>query len=80
MTVLHVTPELWMQTLPHRTQIIYSTDASIITMELGLRPGSKVMEVGTGSGALSHAFARTISPGGHLYTFEFHEQRAKIAQ
>lgn len=34
---------------------------------------------GTGSGSLSHAIARTIAPNGHLYTYEFHKQRADIA-
>ncbi len=28
---------------------------------------------------MSHAILRTIAPSGHLYTFEFHEQRAKMA-
>lgn len=79
-TVLHPTPELWTLTLPHRTQIIYSTDASLIAMEIGLRPGSKVIEAGTGSGSLSHCIARSISPSGCLYTFDFHQQRVKMAE
>jgi tRNA A58 N-methylase Trm61 len=36
--------------------------------------------VGTGSGSLSHAFVRAVQPTGHLYTFDFHEQRADIAR
>lgn len=36
---LHPTPELWTKTLPHRTQILYATDISMIIMQLELKPG-----------------------------------------
>ncbi|KAM9066099.1 tRNA (adenine(58)-N(1))-methyltransferase catalytic subunit TRMT61A isoform X2 [Sarcophilus harrisii] len=78
--VLHPTPELWTLNLPHRTQILYSTDISIITMMLELKPGSIVCESGTGSGSLSHAIIRTVAPTGHLHTVEFHQQRAQKAE
>lgn len=79
--VLHPTPELWTVTLPHRTQILYTTDIATITMMLELKPGSVVCESGTGSGSLSHAILRTIAPTGHLHTVEFHQQRAeKVAE
>ncbi|XP_026195587.1 tRNA (adenine(58)-N(1))-methyltransferase catalytic subunit TRMT61A [Anabas testudineus] len=79
--VLHPTPEIWTVSLPHRTQILYTTDISIITMMLELKPGSIVCESGTGSGSLSHAILRTIAPTGHLHTVEFHQQRAeKVAE
>lgn len=29
---------------------------------------------------MSHAIMRTIAPSGHLYTFEFHDQRAEMAR
>ena len=44
--VVHPTPELWTLTLPHRTQIVYSVDISIVLLQLELRPGSVVCECG----------------------------------
>ncbi|KAL6042754.1 tRNA (adenine(58)-N(1))-methyltransferase catalytic subunit trmt61a [Balamuthia mandrillaris] len=79
--VLRPTPELFTAgALQHRTQIIYTLDISVITLYLELKPGSRVLESGTGSGSLSRAFARTIAPTGHLHTFEFHEVRATEAR
>ncbi|KAJ8670432.1 hypothetical protein QAD02_001691 [Eretmocerus hayati] len=78
--VLQPTPELWTLTLPHRTQIIYTPDISMIIYLLDLVPGSVVIETGTGSGSLSHSLIRTIRPNGHLHTFDFHEQRALLAE
>ncbi|KAL6256132.1 hypothetical protein P5V15_012252 [Pogonomyrmex californicus] len=77
--VLQPTPELWTLTLPHRTQIIYSPDISLIIHLMELRPGNVIIETGTGSGSLSHSLIRAIRPNGHLYTFDFHEQRVSIA-
>lgn len=73
--VLHPTPILWRQVLRHRTQILYTPDISLILLQLDLKPGSRVVESGTGSGGLSHSIARCIAPNGHLDTFEFHEKR-----
>lgn len=78
--VLRVTPELWTLTLPHRTQILYTRDISLVTLQLDLKPGSVVCEVGTGSGSMTHALARTVAPSGHVYTFDFHEQRVQVAR
>lgn len=73
-------PELWTLSIKQRTQIVQDLDQSMVVFMLGLRPGMHVLESGTGSGAMSHAILRTISPNGHLHTFEFNEARAREAR
>lgn len=77
--ILHPTSELWTALLPHRTQILYTPDISMVLFQLDLFPGKVVIESGTGSGSVTHSLARTISPNGHVYTFEFHESRQQKA-
>lgn len=44
--VLQPTPELWTLTVPHRTQIIYSPDISLIIHLMELSPGQTIIETG----------------------------------
>lgn len=46
--------------LPHRTQIVYTPDMSFIAAHLGITPGARVIEAGTGSGSFSHYLTRTV--------------------
>ncbi|KAK9370142.1 tRNA methyltransferase complex GCD14 subunit-domain-containing protein [Lipomyces kononenkoae] len=78
--LLHPTPELWSMSLPHRTQIVYTPDASYIVQRLRIRPGSRVIEAGTGSASFTHALARTVAKTGRVWTFEFHEPRFQMAE
>ena len=78
--LLKPTPELWIRSLPHRTQIVHELDQAQILFQLHLKPNSIVVESGTGSGALSHALIRAIAPHGQLHTYEFNPHRAQTAR
>lgn len=77
--VLAPSPELWSVSLRHRTQIVYTPDASYIVQRLNIRPGSRVIEAGTGSGSFTHALSRTLGSSGQLFTYEFHGPRYEEA-
>lgn len=59
---------------------MYTPDTATIATLLQLRPGTRVIEAGTGSGSFSHAAVRTVAPRGHLFTYEFHAERERTAR
>ena len=61
--LLPPTPESWTTSLPHRTQVVYTPDYSFILHRLRARPGSVLIEAGSGSGSFTHAAARAIYNG-----------------
>ncbi|KAK6534110.1 tRNA (adenine-N(1)-)-methyltransferase catalytic subunit trm61 [Arthrobotrys megalospora] len=63
--ILRPTPELWTLSLPHRTQVVYTPDSSYILHRLRVRPGSRIIEAGAGSGSFTHASARAVYNGVH---------------
>ncbi|KAG9723530.1 putative tRNA methyltransferase subunit GCD14, partial [Aureobasidium melanogenum] len=61
--LLPPTPESWTISLPHRTQVVYTPDASYILQRLQVRPGQTIIEAGAGSGSFTHASARAVFNG-----------------
>lgn len=52
------------------TQILYPKDIGYAIYQLGVKSGDSVIEVGTGSGALTAALAQAVGHEGHVYTYE----------
>lgn len=82
--VLRPTPELWTSSLPHRTQVVYTPDYAYILSRIRARPGTKIIEAGSGSGSFTHASVRAVYNGypkapeeskGKVWSFEFNEAR-----
>ncbi|MDG7040240.1 MAG: tRNA (adenine-N1)-methyltransferase [Nitrososphaerota archaeon] len=62
------------------TQIVYSKDAGYILIRLDLRDGKKVLEMGTGSGAMSSYLASAVSSSGRVLSYEIRDDFMPIAK
>ncbi|MEO8357966.1 MAG: tRNA (adenine-N1)-methyltransferase [Chloroflexota bacterium] len=56
--------------LPRTTQILYPKDIGFIFVTMGVGPGQKVMEAGTGSGSMTTALAYAVGPQGRVISYE----------
>jgi tRNA (adenine57-N1/adenine58-N1)-methyltransferase len=63
-----------------RTQIMYPKDIGLIILKLALSSGCKVLEIGTGSGAMTVAAATAVKPTGHVHTYEARKEFVEIAE
>jgi len=63
------THDLMMNVRRH-TQIIYPKEAGYILLKMNLYSGQRVVEAGSGSGALTLALARAVAPEGRVYSYE----------
>ena len=64
---------------PRNTQILYPKDIGFVLLSLAIAPGKTVVEAGTGSGALTTAFANAVGPTGHVYTYEARKEMQDVA-
>lgn len=78
--VLEPTLEDFMMKARRESGIIYPKDAAMILMKLGIRSGSQVIEIGTGSGSLTLALASQVAPEGKVYTYDRREDFQKLAE
>jgi tRNA (adenine57-N1/adenine58-N1)-methyltransferase len=56
--------------LPRTTQILYPKDIGFIFVTMGIGPGRRVLEAGTGSGSMTTALAYTVGSEGRVISYE----------
>jgi tRNA (adenine57-N1/adenine58-N1)-methyltransferase len=66
--------------LPRTTQIVYPKEIGFILVTMGIGEGQRVIEAGTGSGALTAALAFTVGQSGRVYSYEYKEDIQALAQ
>jgi tRNA (adenine57-N1/adenine58-N1)-methyltransferase catalytic subunit len=65
--------------MPRGATIVYPKDAAMIVGIADIAPGSRVLEAGVGSGALTISLLRAVGPEGSVDSFERRQDFADIA-
>jgi tRNA (adenine57-N1/adenine58-N1)-methyltransferase len=66
--------------MPRGATIVYPKDAAMIVGSADVYPGSRVLEAGVGSGALTISLLRAVGNSGYLHSIERREDFAKNAR
>ena len=66
--------------MPRGAAVIYPKESARIVMAAGLRPGSRVIEAGAGSGALSCSLLTAVGPTGRVVSVERRPDFADVAR
>ena len=62
------------------SQIMYPKEIGYALLKLNVGPGRRVIEAGTGSGALAIALAHAAQPDGRVYSYEVREDMLRLAR
>lgn len=66
--------------IPRSTQILYPKDIGFILVTLGIGPGNRVIEAGSGSGALTTALAWAVGGEGQVFSYEVRPDVLNLAR
>lgn len=66
--------------LPRATQILYPKDIGFILVTMGVGPGQKVLEAGTGSGSMTTALAYAVGNEGRVVSYEIRPDMQNLAR
>lgn len=85
----HLGHPIWMLTphlddvirhLQRESQIIFPKDLGYILLKLGVQPGVRIIEAGTGSGALTMTLAVMVGTEGHVYSYDRRDKMQALAR
>ncbi|MEI6289513.1 MAG: tRNA (adenine-N1)-methyltransferase [Chloroflexota bacterium] len=65
--------------LPRNTQILYPKEIGFILVTMGIGPGQRVIEAGTGSGSMTIALAHLVGKEGKVISYERRPEFQKLA-
>jgi tRNA (adenine57-N1/adenine58-N1)-methyltransferase len=66
--------------LPRNTQILYPKEIGFILTTMGIGPGLRVLEAGTGSGSMTVALAYAVGPTGKVISCEQRPEMQNLAR
>jgi tRNA (adenine57-N1/adenine58-N1)-methyltransferase catalytic subunit len=69
-----------LQGTPRISQILYPKEIGYILLAMGIGPGIKVVEAGTGSGSLTTAFANAVGDTGKVISYEKRTDMQNLAR
>ncbi len=69
-----------MMKVHRRTNIMYPKDAAFLIAALGLQAGARVVEIGSGSGAMTIALSRAVLPGGMVFSYDRRPEFLELAR
>lgn len=62
------------------TQIMYPKEIGYILVTMGIGPGTRVLEAGTGSGSLTTALAWAVGPTGQVFSYDIRPEMQNLAR
>jgi len=66
--------------MERRAQIMTPKDSFVVPLYLDINSGSRVIEGGVGSGALTLVLLKAVAPAGKVYSYDNREEHASIAR
>ena len=66
--------------LPRNTQILYPKEIGFIMVTMGVGPGQRIIEAGTGSGSMTIALAHAVGNEGQVISYERREEFQNLAR